>query len=102
MDNIRPPDEVPFHTVEHQELTMIVADNRTCECDLPDCGPGRYVVNGAAVCERCFNHITLRCPKCGWREFGRYVDGDEHIQCSRCEHSWAIPDDEVASELPTR
>ena len=99
---IRPPDTIPYLTDEGQEVTLILTSNRTCESDLKTCGSGMFEIGGAALCGVCFNHPTVRCPKCGWREFGRHVDGNEEIQCRRCNHSWQIPDDEVASDLPTR
>lgn len=40
------------------------------------------------LCDECYMADDVRCPKCGFREFGRMQDGNGTVQCASCHHEW--------------
>ena len=46
------------------------------------------------LCGECYNHPDVKCPKCGHRDFGKYIADNGTIGCPVCMHEWPASNDE--------
>lgn len=88
---------IPYTTTTGQAIEKIVYSPEDMPTTCEECQfPAKFIVGGAPLCNRHFNHPNVQCPRCGFREFGRVATEHDEIACQRCGNQWKIEPDERA------